>query len=80
MGLEKTLKNVIICGNLVTTNDNLVQNVVQTCQFVLTIEYNQPTQNNVLQRHYFYFLMFGCLILVDLHSNCVSVIWVDDIF
>ena len=35
-----------MCGNLVTTNDNLVQNVVQTCQFVLTIEYNQPTQNN----------------------------------
>ena len=35
----------VICGNLVTTNDNLVQNVVQTCQFVLTIEYNQPTQN-----------------------------------
>ena len=28
-------------------NHNLVQNVVQTHQFVSTIEYNQPTQNNV---------------------------------
>ena len=35
----------VICGNLVTTNHNLVQNVVQTCQFVSRIEYNQPTQN-----------------------------------
>ena len=31
---------------LVTTNHSLAQNVVQTCQFVSTIEYNQPTQNN----------------------------------
>ena len=38
----------VICGNLVITNHNLVQNVVQTCQFVSTIEYNQPTQNNSL--------------------------------
>ena len=35
----------LFAGNLVTTNDNLVQNIVQTCQFVLMIEYNQPTQN-----------------------------------
>ena len=35
----------VICGNLITTNYNLVQSVVQTCQFVRTIEYNQPTQN-----------------------------------
>ena len=34
-------------GNLVTTNYNLVQNVVQTCQFISTIKYNQPTQNIV---------------------------------
>ena len=27
---------------------NLVQNVVQTCLFVSTIEYNQPTQNSIL--------------------------------
>ena len=43
--LERLLSRVI-CGNLVITNVNLVQNVVQTWQFVLMIEYNQPTQNN----------------------------------
>ena len=32
----------VICGNLVTTN----YNVVQTCQFASTIEFKQPTQNN----------------------------------
>ena len=50
----------VICGNLVITNHNLVQNVVQTCQFVLTIEYNQPTQNTfpkiALSLHLSYFL------------------------
>ena len=44
--LDRLLSRVI-CGNLVTTNRNLVQNVVQTWQFESTIEYNQPTQNNV---------------------------------
>ena len=43
--LDRLLSRVI-CGNLVTTNENLVQNVVQTCQFLHTIEYNQPAQNN----------------------------------
>ena len=43
--LDRLLSRVI-CGNLVITNYNLVQNVVQTCQFVRTIEYNQPTQNS----------------------------------
>ena len=38
----------VICGNQVTTNCILIQNVVQTGQFVSTMEYNQPTQNNDL--------------------------------
>ena len=46
--LDRLLSRVI-CGNLVTINDNLVQNVVQTCQFALTIEYNQPTQNTMFE-------------------------------
>ena len=42
--LDRLLSGVI-CGNLVITNHYPVQNVVQTCQFASTIEYNQPTQN-----------------------------------
>ena len=43
----------VICGNLVTTNHNLVQNVVQTYQFVNTIECNQPTQNKAAVVHWY---------------------------
>ena len=43
----------VICGNQVPTNHNLVQNVVQTCQFASTIEYNQPTQNRIALTYLF---------------------------
>ena len=63
--LDRLLSRVI-CGNLVITNDNLVQNVVQTCQFVLTIEYNQPTQNTTVHPFYAYqksmFYKLSCIL------------------
>ena len=59
--------SVFICGNLVITN----RNVVQTWQFVNTIEYNQPTQNTphctsrtqCIQKYLFWYLKKNMLLL-----------------
>ena len=49
----------------------LVQKVVQTCQFADTIEYIQPTQNNVVTIELYKQL---CLFLFNYHADQVSIV------
>ena len=72
---------VFICIN-VTTNHNLVQNVVQTWQFVSTIKYNQPTQNTINENRSINYWKIDSVedskssfvVFVDLASSAVVVV------